>query len=91
MESGGDPTSTRVVAVEFKALDVLVTHAKLRDPDERTRLARALMSRIAEYACAALNARVNMTIYLGVNDDCVVVGVQVEDFSVVRVDGSYYY
>ncbi len=70
---------------ECKELDVTITAEKLANKEERERLAEAIVSRVAENVCAALNARCDLTIYLGITDGGRVQGIRVPLELVVTV------
>ncbi len=85
VERGADPASGgKVPAVDFKEFDTKLTQARIDDPVEREKLIKGFIYVILEYACAALNARTNMTLYMGVDDDGRVTGIEVESLDLVR-------
>ena len=83
-ECGPQP-SLLTRAIEFKAFDTLdITEAVLTDKAKKSEFIRVfVIDRVIKYACAAINARVNMVLYFGVADDGRVVGVKVESFELV--------
>ena len=77
LESGGQVSPLLRPAVEYKTADFPITREVLKE--QRQRLIEVILyKRVLIYACAAINARVNMIIYLGVRDDGTVVGVEIE-------------
>ncbi len=73
------------MAREFKALNITITMEKWNNEQERSRLVSAFLKRILSNACAALNARTNMILYLGVKDDGTITGIQINDPSLVSI------
>ncbi len=83
-ERGGDLSSDgKVPAIDFKEFNTKLTKARFDDPEELDILTKGFIGKIVEYACAALNARCNLTLYMGVNNDGIVTGIEVEDYELV--------
>ncbi len=83
-ESGPDAASEgKVPAVDYKEFNTVLTWSRLRDPEERKIIARGFVDNIVEYACAALNARCNFTLYFGVDNRGRVTGIEVESYDLV--------
>ncbi len=80
-ECGGDSTSA---AEEFKEF-TSITRAAFSDPERKNTIQARFVNTVLGYACAALNARTNLTLRFGVQDDGHVVGIKVEDYSFVSV------
>ncbi len=78
------PSGGMVAAVDFKEFATVVTWAKFNDPKQLDILLRGMAGKILEYGCAALNARTNFTLYMGVDDDGRVTGIQFESYELVR-------
>ena len=85
-ESGPD-TSTGGLnpARDFKRFNVSLTWSLFNDTEKLRMLLMGLVSNVLEYACATLNARTNFTLYLGVNDDGLVTGIEVESYELVNI------
>ncbi len=77
------PSGGLVAAVDFKEFGIRVTWAKFNDPKQLDFLLKGLAGNVLQYACAALNARTNFTLYMGVNDDGLVTGIQFESYELV--------
>ncbi len=71
------------VAHEFKEMNVALTSGRLAVEAEWKRLVAAFTRRILENACAALNARCNMTLHLGIKDNGKIMGLLVERYDLV--------
>ena len=79
LESGGQVFSLLRPAVEYKEFGWAITRELLDDKEQKQQLIKVLLyKRVLVYACAAINARVNMVIYLGVQDDGTIVGVEIK-------------
>ena len=79
LESGGQICSLTRPAVEYKEFHRTITRDVLDDKEQRQQLIKELFyTRILVYVCAAINARVNMILYLGVRDDGTITGVEIE-------------
>ncbi len=78
--------SVGAVAHEFKAMDVFITEEIFNDKDRWKELVDAFVQRIMDNACAALNARVDMTLHLGIDDEGHVHGIRVEKFYLVNTN-----
>ncbi len=88
-ESGSDPASGgKIASIEFKEFATAITKRRLEDPAERKVIVEGLVYKVVEYVCAAANDRGNMTLYMGVNDDGVVTGVQLESEEIVRLHAN---
>ena len=83
VEGGNNLAARNGVAREFKELAVEITTEKWNDPDQRKQLVEAFVIRICDNACAALNARTNMTLHLGVKDKGQVTGIVIEHYELV--------
>ena len=65
---------------EFKMFKFPMTYENLvRNEEKKEELSRALMRKLSKAACAFANARLNGTVYFGVDDDGVVRGIQTDD------------
>ena len=79
-ESGG---GGRVPCVDFKRFDTALTEERFRDKRQLEILTRGFVDKVMEYACAALNARCNFTLYMGVDNDGIVKGIRVQSYELV--------
>ena len=84
-------TVREVQEVEFKEMNVRLTFELWNDMARRDDLVKAFVDRVMENACAALNARTNLTLYLGVSDHGVVLGIFVESYLLVNDISSVNY
>ena len=83
---GAGVSSASDVAHEFKEMNICLSEAVFYNDVEWKRLVQAFMVRINDNVCAALNARTNMTLHFGVNDNGTILGIVVEEFYLVRND-----
>ncbi len=87
VESGanlaGLVTARHHVALEFTTVSVVLTRDQMSERKKRTILLADYMYKIAREACGAMNARLNLTIYLGITDGGIVKGIQFEDDELV--------
>ena len=67
----------REAAVEYKEVYISLT---LSSKEEDYMF---IVDNILKYGCSALNARCDMTLYMGVADDRTIIGVFIEDLGVV--------
>ncbi len=84
LESGRCASSTRITAAEFKEIAWAITWEKWADEAAKQKDVKTIMDRILTNACAAINARCNMTIYLGVKDDGAITGILIENYDLVH-------
>ena len=82
-EGGLDLSSIASIAHECKVLDVYITEAMYNDPVQWQKMLKAFEERFEDNALSAMNARVNMTIHCGINDDMKVIGIRVEKYYLV--------
>ncbi len=86
IEGGADPASGGLIpAIDFKEFDTKITQQRIDNPVEKEILIKGFVWKILEYACAALNARTNLTLYMGVNDEGKVTGIEVESYEQVSL------
>ena len=62
-----------------------MTWARFDDDDQRDMLIKGFIYKVLEYACSALNARTNFTLYFGVDDNGRVTGIKFESYELVRL------
>ena len=72
-----------MAAIEFKEFGTVVTWAIFEDAEKWDFLVMGVASKILEYGCSALNARTNLTLYMGVNDNGLVTGIKFESYELV--------
>ncbi len=73
-----------MTAAEFKEIAWSITWEKWADEAAKQQDVKTLMGRILTNACAAINARCNMTIYLGIQDDGTIRGILIESLDLVH-------
>ncbi len=83
LESGGSLANKNIPAEEFNLMELTLTRANWKSKKERRKILAAFHFRLSHHLCAVFNARVNSTIRFGVDDDGRVVGVYVEDRTLV--------
>ena len=84
-ESGVNLADCKVPAHEYKRWNKRLTMAIRDDPDLWKAYVSNFMDKLLASACAAMNARTNLTIHFGVDDQGNVHGVPVEGLSLVLV------
>ncbi len=70
--------------MEFKEINFKITEEKWRDKKKREQDEKTIIGRILRNACAGINARCNMTICLGVTDDGIIQGIEIESLKLVK-------
>ena len=83
-ESGGTAASLAIVAIELKEIAWRLTREEWANSEQKQKYVLTFMSRLLRNACAAINARCNMTIYFGVKDDGRVAGIFIESLELVH-------